>query len=312
MLGVDIFLWGVIYSVRNIYRMSLSISELKNLIADGAEDTGRGIEVTSEPVGEVGGYSSLDSSEVPPALYPERRTVTDPGKVAELKECLVKQIELFEQMQPRRTKFPSSLRYKYGDDLNMYSVEELQKISSCQSNLSNVNKMSRIGTIMFLGLAQAGEGYIESLKGFSDNLGSSIGEIQECISEILLEQSEYLEELTSPYTRLGLVIGMAGLQTVAANMQKSAASNSVLVTSVSAPISKEVEQKVEQKVDVNAELFKEIKGGEPKIIQQSDISPCSSTGLVPVAKKKAYTRTKPYRRNGKIFCHLTGKVIGTY
>lgn len=291
--------------------MSLSISELKNLIADGAEDTGRGIEVTSEPAGDsMGdtGYSRMEA-EVPPALYPERRTVTDPGKVAELKECLVKQIELFEQMQPRRTKFPSSLRYKYGDDLNMYSIEELQKISSCQSNLSNVNKMSRIGTIMFLGLAQAGEGYIENLKGFSDNLSGSVSEIQECISEILLEQSEYLEELTSPYARLGLVIGMAGLQTVAANMQKSAASGTVMVP---ATVIEPHVEKVEPRVDVNAELFKEIKSSEPKIIQQSDISPCSSTGLVPVAKKKAYTRTKPYRRNGKIFCHLTGKVIGTY
>jgi len=284
--------------------MSLSISELKNLIADGAEDgagTG-GIEVTSE---DVGPYSQMDS-EVPPALYPERRTVTDPGKVAELKECLIKQIELFEQMQPRRTKFPSSLRYKYGDDLRMYSVEELQKISSCQSNLSNVNKMSRIGTIMFLGLAQASEGYIDGLKGFSDNLSGSMSEIQECISEILLEQSEYIEELTSPYARLGLVVGMAGLTTYTNNM-RAGASTVMVDQNVNSVSSKPVEQNVKNEQSVDS------KPVEPRVIQQSDISPCSSTGLVmPPAKKKAYTRTKPYRRNGKIFCHLTGKVIGTY
>jgi len=290
------------------------------MIADGAEDSlsaggGGGIEVSAEQVDS--GYSQMEG-DVPPALYPERKQVTDPGKVAELKECLIKQIELFEQMAVRRTKFPSSLRYKYGDDLNMYSIEELQKISSCQSNLSNVNKMSRIGTIMFLGLAQAGEGYIESLKGFSDNLGSSVGEIQECISEILLEQSEYLEELTSPYTRLGLVVMMSGLQTVAENMKKSSVSNSVLVTSVNAPTNSGGNNSVESKpLDVNAEPFKEIKSSESKVeqkvIQQSDISPSSSTGLVmPATKKKTYTRTKPYRRNGKIYCHLTGKVIGTY
>jgi len=288
--------------------MSLSISELKNLIADGAEDHGTGgIEVTSEDVGprEVSGYSQMDS-EVPPALYPERRTVTDPGKVAELKECLIKQIELFEQMQPRRTKFPSSLRYKYGDDLRMYSVEELQKISSCQSNLSNVNKMSRIGTIMFLGLAQASEGYIDGLKGFSDNLSGSMSEIQECISEILLEQSEYIEELTSPYARLGLVVGMAGLTTYTNNM-RAGASTVMVDQNVNSVSSKPVEQNVKNEQSVDS------KPVEPRVIQQSDISPCSSTGLVmPPAKKKAYTRTKPYRRNGKIFCHLTGKVIGTY
>lgn len=297
--------------------MSLSISELKNLIADGAEDTGRGIEVTSEPVGEVGGYSSLDS-EVPPALYPERRTVTDPGKVAELKECLVKQIELFEQMQPRRTKFPSSLRYKYGDDLNMYSVEELQKISSCQSNLSNVNKMSRIGTIMFLGLAQAGEKYIDGLKGFSDNLGGSIGEIQECISEILLEQSEYLEELTSPYARLGLVVGMAGLQTYVTNMQ-SRTEGTVMVDTPSVKC-EDIRQKnnnmSEDEKTLNAEVFDMIKAPDSvvKPITSDNISAASSTTFVSVTAKpkKTYTRTKPYRRNGKIFCHLTGKVIGTY
>jgi hypothetical protein len=293
--------------VRNIYKMSLSISELKNLIADGAEDgagTG-GIEVTSE---DVGPYSQMDS-EVPPALYPERRTVTDPGKVAELKECLIKQIELFEQMQPRRTKFPSSLRYKYGDDLRMYSVEELQKISSCQSNLSNVNKMSRIGTIMFLGLAQASEGYIDGLKGFSDNLSGSMSEIQECISEILLEQSEYIEELTSPYARLGLVVGMAGLTTYTNNMRSGTVMADQSVNNVSSTTGVEQNVKNEQSVDNVSSTTPVV----PRVIKQSDISPCSSTGLVmPAAKKKAYTRTKPYRRNGKIFCHLTGKVIGTY
>lgn len=176
--------------------------------------------------------------------------------------------------------------------------------------------MSRIGTIMFLGLAQAGEKYIDGLKGFSDNLGGSVSEIQECISEILMEQSEYLEELTSPYARLGLVVGMAGLQTYVTNTRSG---GTVMVDTPSVKCEPVLQKNntSEAEKTLNAEVFDMIKAPDSvvKPIEKSDISAASSTAFVSVTAKpgkKTYTRTKPYRRNGKIFCHLTGKVIGTY
>lgn len=121
----------------------------------------------------------------------------------------------------RKIKYPPTLNYKYGDNLRNYDIENLQKIIKIQNSLSGISKFSAIGTLMIIQGTMLLEKYVESLNGYSGDLIPHMKEIEECLQEILLDVSDEVEMLTSPYARLAMIFAMAGISTYSKNQMSS-------------------------------------------------------------------------------------------
>lgn len=208
-----------------VERMSMTLDELKDVIREGSanESTNSersGIEVTSAAVAENlnDDFDIQFSNETMGSLSSLNTTVEEKSE-DKTKKSLIESIELFESTH-KAVKYPLSLGYKRGDDLNGYSIEQLEKINRVQRCVSSSQQMSCIGANLLISVSKVVEGYVESMEGYSNNLAHSITELQDVLQEILLEQSDSMPEINSPYVKLGLILGSAGITTYITNKSR--------------------------------------------------------------------------------------------
>ena len=203
----------------------MTLDELKDVIREGSANESTnfersGIEVTSAAVAENlnDDFDIQFSNETMGSLSSLNTTVEEKSE-DKTKKSLIESIELFESTH-KAVKYPLSLGYKRGDDLNGYSIEQLEKINRVQRCVSSSQQMSCIGANLLISVSKVVEGYVESMEGYSNNLAHSITELQDVLQEILLEQSDSMPEINSPYVKLGLILGSAGITTYITNKSR--------------------------------------------------------------------------------------------
>lgn len=206
--------------------MSMSIDELKQAL-----NSDHGIEVTSdEPAfsSETEHISSKAASDAEDSLFPamtnERMGVAVGDTPVESRQSKISKIELFESTHPGRgpeaIKYPAGCGYQRGDSLAGLTDEQLDKVIAVQRCVNSSRQMSVIGATLIVQLSKLVEGYISSLDGYSSNLANNLTELQEVLQEILLDNSDSIPEINSPYVKLAMILGISGISTYAANKNK--------------------------------------------------------------------------------------------
>lgn len=207
--------------------MSMSIDELKQAL-----NSDHGIEVTSDDVPDVNSKPTnseacTDGSvdDLFPAMTNERLGVSvtaEPG--VETRQSKINKIELFESTHPARgseaIKYPAGCGYQRGDSLAGLTDEQLDKVIAVQRCVNSSRQMSVIGASLIVQLSKLVESYISSLDGYSNNLANNLTELQEVLQEILLDNSDSIPEINSPYVKLAMILGISGISTYAANKNK--------------------------------------------------------------------------------------------
>lgn len=199
--------------------MSMSIDELKQAL-----NSDHGIEVTSEAC-DPDNSSAEPESDLFPAMTNERLGVNITAETGvESRQSKISKIELFESTHPGRgpeaIKYPAGCGYQRGDSLAGLTDEQLDKVIAVQRCVNSSRQMSVIGASLIVQLSKLVEGYISSLDGYSSNLANNLTELQEVLQEILLDNSDSIPEINSPYVKLAMILGISGISTYAANKNK--------------------------------------------------------------------------------------------
>lgn len=153
------------------------------------------------------------------------------------KRKLISQIEMWEATNPiaARMRYPASINYKQGMSLEDLDDETLARIIHIQNNVKSFAQLSNMGVFMIVTLANVSEQYIESLKGYSQELKEQREAINECLHEIMIMESDAVESLTHPAVKLGIILGMTGFATVMKNLDADKAKQPKSNNNVSVP-----------------------------------------------------------------------------
>ena len=199
--------------------MSMTIDQLKQAL-----NSEHGIEVTADDPGETEATPCVSSDDdLFPTMTNERLGVEVPQTQVS-RQSKINSIEMFESTHPARgpdaIKYPAGCGYQRGDSLSNLSDEQLDKVIGVQRCITSSRQMSVIGATLIVQLSKLVEGYIASLDGYSNNLANNLTELQEVLQEILLDNSDAIPEINSPYVKLAMILGISGISTYAANKNK--------------------------------------------------------------------------------------------
>ena len=211
--------------------MSMTIDQLKEAL-----NSEHGYEVTPEPCDEGAPKSAAKEPEEDmlfPTMTNERLGVDVSGFPESLakgdsrvqsRQSKINAIEMFESTHPARgpdaIKYPAGCGYQRGDSLANLTDEQLDKVIGVQRCITSSRQMSVIGATLIVQLSKLVEGYVASLDGYSNNLANNLTELQEVLQEILLDNSDSIPEINSPYVKLAMILGISGISTYAANKNK--------------------------------------------------------------------------------------------
>lgn len=199
--------------------MSMTIDQLKQAL-----NSEHGIEVTADEPGETEARAeSRQEDDLFPTMTNERLGVEVPQTQVS-RQSKINAIEMFESTHPARgpdaIKYPAGCGYQRGDSLANLTDEQLDKVIGVQRCITSSRQMSVIGATLIVQLSKLVEGYVASLDGYSNNLANNLTELQEVLQEILLDNSDSIPEINSPYVKLAMILGISGISTYAANKNK--------------------------------------------------------------------------------------------
>lgn len=260
--------------------MSMTIDQLKQAL-----NSEHGIEVTADEPGETEATPCVSSDDdLFPTMTNERLGVEVPQTQVS-RQSKINSIEMFESTHPARgpdaIKYPAGCGYQRGDSLSNLSDEQLDKVIGVQRCITSSRQMSVIGATLIVQLSKLVEGYIASLDGYSNNLANNLTELQEVLQEILLDNSDAIPEINSPYVKLAMILGISGISTYAANKNKEQKNAHMADQKRS-----DKEQNKEQKTN-----------NEEK--PAGDVKPYCGTVMVEEKPKRKYVRKVPTKKEAE-------------
>lgn len=266
--------------------MSMTIDQLKQAL-----NSEHGIEVTADEPGETEARAeSRQEDDLFPTMTNERLGVEVPQTQVS-RQSKINAIEMFESTHPARgpdaIKYPAGCGYQRGDSLANLTDEQLDKVIGVQRCITSSRQMSVIGATLIVQLSKLVEGYVASLDGYSNNLANNLTELQEVLQEILLDNSDSIPEINSPYVKLAMILGISGISTYAANKNK--------------------EQKKEHMADQGKGREESIKLGQSSQDQKTnneekpagDVKPYCGTVMVEEKPKRKYVRKVPTKKEAE-------------
>lgn len=262
----------------------MTIDQLKEAL-----NSEHGIEVTPEPCdeGAVSAAKEPEENMLFPTMTNERLGVdlATPAQ-GQSRQSKINAIEMFESTHPARgpdaIKYPAGCGYQRGDSLANLTDEQLDKVIGVQRCITSSRQMSVIGATLIVQLSKLVEGYVASLDGYSNNLANNLTELQEVLQEILLDNSDSIPEINSPYVKLAMILGISGISTYAANKNKELSKKAAFEKAASPEKPSKSEATNEQK-------------GTDKV----DQTPYCGTVMVESKPKRPYTRKVPTKKQAE-------------